>query len=128
MTINSVTKGKRGEVEFCQWLFDNLRIVVDREYNQSQGGADIITTDFIFEVKRREVLALNDWWHQVIIASKKYPNKNLIPVVVFRQNRKPWEFLIPANLILGLDKGFLRCSEQIFLQFATFLMKKSIDA
>lgn len=128
MTINAVTKGKRGEVEFCHWLFVNLDIVVEREYNQSAGGADIITDDFIFEIKRRENLALNDWWHQVVIASKKCGDKNLIPIVGFRQNRKPWEFLLPANLILGLDKGFLRCSEQVFLQFARFLMKNSIDA
>lgn len=123
MGINPVTKGKRGEVEFCHWLFKNLGIIVEREYNQSQGGSDIIISDFIFEVKRREVLALTDWWYQVVISQRNYPDSNLIPVVCFRQNRKPWEFLLPANLICGLDKGFVRASENIFLQFAKSIMK-----
>ena len=115
MALNPAHKGKRGEVEFCQWLENKLGIVVERNYNQAKGGADIIIDDFIFEIKRRQELDLTDWWYQVIIAAKKY-DTNLIPVVAFRQNRKPWEFLLPAELI-GLQLGYLRVNEKVFLDF-----------
>ena len=117
MTINGIKKGKGGEVEFCKWLDKNLNIKSERNYNQSQGGADIIISDFIIEVKRREVLGLSNWWYQIMIAKKRHEDKNLIPIVAFRQNRKKWEFLLPANLI-GLDRGYIRCEEKIFLEFA----------
>lgn len=123
LSINSVHKGKKGEVEFCKWLDKNLGIKTERNYNQSKGGSDIIIDDFIFEIKRCEVLKLEDWWYQVAISKQKHENQDLIPIVCFRQNRKPWEFLLPAYLICGLDKGFLRASESIFLQFARSLIK-----
>jgi len=127
MALNPIRKGKAGEVEFCKWLHRHLDIKTERNYNQSQGGADIIIDDFIIEVKRREALDLASWWYQVIIASKKYPETGLIPVVAFRQNRKPWEFLLPARLITGLDRGYVRCSESIFLQFSKYVVDGKDD-
>jgi len=122
MALNAIKKGKAGEVEFCKWLYSNLDIKTERNYNQSQGGADIIIDDFIIEVKRREALDLASWWYQVIIAAKKYPEQGLIPIVAFRQNRKVWEFLLPANLITGLDRGYVRCSESVFLRFSQYVI------
>jgi len=119
MGINVVHKGKRGENEFCEWLDKNIGIeYAEREYNQAKGGADIIVKDFIIEVKRREVLDFESWWYQVAIAKKRHPEKDLIPVVAFRQNRKQWRFLIPANLIAGLEIGYLEAPSSVFLAFA----------
>ena len=119
MTIHAQKKGKRGEVEFCGWLKENLGIDIERNYNQADGhSADVITEDFIFEVKRREAIDLGTWWYQVSMAKKKHKNEDLIPVVCFRQNRKPWQFLIPANLLNGVDKGYMLLNESVFIDFA----------
>ena len=118
MPLHSQKKGKRGEVEFCGWLKTHLGIETERNYNQADGySSDVIVDDFIFEVKRREKLSLSDWWHQVAVSAKNHKDQELIPVVAFRQNRKPWEFLIPAKLI-GLELGYLRVEEKVFLEFA----------
>jgi hypothetical protein len=125
MTINAIKKGKRGEVEFCEWIQKNLDILTERNYNQAKGGADVIIKDFIFEVKRREVLNLNSWWNQVLIAKENHREKDLIPVVCFRQNRKAWEFLIPAALI-GIEQGYLRANETVFKQFCKRIIKGNL--
>lgn len=120
-------KGKSGENELCRWLDFNLDIDAERNYNQADGhSADIIIDDFIIEVKRREVLDLSSWWYQVSIAKQHHKDKDLIPVVAFRQNKKPWQFLVPASLI-GVDRGFLIASEQVFLEFASKILKRDAD-
>ena len=123
--INGCKKGKAGEVQFEKWIEANLSEKVERNYNQSEGGCDLISSRFYFEVKRRETLSLEDWWCQVKQAEKIYNSndlrfekpKNLMPVVAFKQNRKKWEFLIPATLI-GNARGFLRLNEKCFVEFA----------
>lgn len=117
MALHAQKKGKRGEVELCEWIQQNLGITTEREYNQADGGsADIIIENFLIEVKRRESLNLYQWWSQVKNAHKQH-EEFLIPVVAFRQNRKPWEFLIPAEFI-KIDRGFLRVSETVFKLWA----------
>lgn len=124
------TKGKSGEDEMCKWLDKNLKLNERREFNEptrrehfqaSGSDTDIIVDDFIIEVKRREGLDLDSWWWQVCVAAKNHPNKDLIPVVAFRQNRMPWEFLLPAKLI-GLDKGYVRLAERAFIDYAKKLI------
>lgn len=118
MPLHAQKKGKRGEEEFCEWLEKHLGIEVARNLKQSRGkGSDIIIDDFLFEVKRHEILHLDDWWYQVCIAQQTYKKKGLIPVVAFRQNRKKWNFLIPAKLIPNLSKGYVQASERVFLEF-----------
>ena len=123
MGINPTHKGKRGEKEFCQWLHKNLELdhEPDRNYNQSvRHSADIVSVaGWCFEVKRRETLDLDSWWWQVAVAAKRIDEE---PVVAFRQNRKPWEFLISAG-VLGIEKGYIRVSEKIFRQYAVLSMK-----
>ena len=121
--VHAQKKGKRGEVEFCGWLKDNLDIEVERNYNQADGhSADVITEDFIFEVKRREAIDLDTWWHQVAISKKRNKNEDLIPIVCFRQNRKPWQFLIPANLLNGVERGYMILNERVFINFANSII------
>ncbi|MCH9735854.1 MAG: hypothetical protein K0U78_15100 [Actinomycetia bacterium] len=122
--VHSQKKGKRGEDEFCKWILENFNIKVRREHWQADGhSADIRIKDFLFEVKRRESLSLDNWWYQVAIA-KKYDDKDIIPVVAFRQNRKKWEFLLPAKLI-GLDTGYIRLSEKVFIKFAKRIVNEA---
>lgn len=126
--VHAQKKGKVGEREFCKWLAENFDIEADREYNQSSGNsADIIINDFIFEIKRRETLSLDEWWYQVICAQKahtKKTGKELIPIVAYRKNgKKEWTFLVPAKLLAGCEIGYLIASEIVFKQFARGIIR-----
>jgi len=117
--VNGRTKGAVGEREFCRWLFDNLNVPMpERNLEQVRsGGSDVIDIEaFFFEVKRCESLNLDAWWVQVVSAVRKSLDDSNIPIVCFRQNRKPWEFLISAKEI-GLERGYIRVSERIFLKW-----------
>ena len=121
--VHALNKGKAGEREFCDWLKTNLSIVTSRNLDQArEGGADVTTDDFLFEVKRRETLALKDWWLQVKVAHNQPRNNHLIPIVCYRQNRKKWQFLIPATY-LGLEKGFIHLEEDVFKRWAEGIVK-----
>ena len=116
--INVRSKGANGEREFCRWLQDTLDLGELPERNLDQvrnGGADIMTLpQFTIEVKRCEALALRQWWVQVMQAA----TKDSQPIVAYRQNRKPWKFLISAQNI-GLDKGFIEIAEFEFKKWIT---------
>jgi len=116
--INGRGKGAGGEREFCKWLQETLNLQKTPERNLDQvrnGGSDINeVAPFMFEVKRCEALAKRDWWVQVKKAANTVPGS--IPVVAYRQNRKPWKFLISAQFI-GLEKGFVQLEEVEFTQW-----------
>lgn len=119
MSINARTKGQAGEREFAKWLSEtfNLPSEVKRNLDQvrvGRSGGDINADPFAFEVKRRETLDLQGWWIQ---AKHDAAAVGLEPVVAFRQNRKPWEFLISARHI-GCDLGFVRLDVATFKQWA----------
>ena len=124
MPLHAQKKGKAGEEEMCKWLLKNLSIDVARNMKQSRGkGSDVVLEDFLIEVKRREILSLDVWWHQVVIAQKTYEKaEGLIPIVAYRQNRKPWMFLMPAKLIHGCELGYVIATEKVFIQFARSLI------
>ena len=121
--INAKSKGASGEREFGKWLLDNFKllsennIIPERNLLQTrEGGADITNVPcFIFEVKRCETLSLQNWWLQVNrVKSQK------IKVVAYRQNRKPWNFLISAKHI-DVDKGYIILNELVFIKYASKL-------
>ncbi len=125
--INSRAKGAAGEREFCKWIVNNLNIIeqeINPERNLEQvrsGGADIIgVTPFVFEVKRVENLDLQGAWVQVVTAKRKN-HSGWHPVVAFRYNRKPWEFLISAQHI-GLDLGYIRLTKSTFKKWANNIL------
>lgn len=67
-----------------------------RNLEQSRGeGSDVVGLDWLaLEVKRRETLQLNSWWEQVVKAA--LPGQT--PVVMFRQNKQPWQIITMAEL------------------------------
>ena len=115
-------KGKRGENEACEWISKHLyanKRNLERNHNQTFIGCDIVSQPFIFEVKRQETLHLDNWWiqiHKVFVVLKEH-NKLYIPVVMFRQNNKIWEFLISAETI-GQETGYIRLTQMVFKQWA----------
>ena len=89
MGLKSRNKGKRGEREAAAEVRRLFRTDArrGRQYSGSDESPDIIAEieDVHFEVKRAETLRLYDALDQAATdAGKK------IPVVLHRQNRKPW--------------------------------------
>jgi len=105
-------KGSAGERELAKWLQRTLNLDEAPKRNLEQtrsGGADLILPPFMFEVKRCERLDLDSWWVQITKAT----GNESIRVVAFRQNHRPWEFLISANYV-GIEKGYVRLNETVF--------------
>ncbi len=126
--INPKQKGKSGEDEACSWISENIYLkqrTITRNYNQMYIGADIVDYPLIYEVKRREALALDHWWGQIYKVKERLllHNKQTIPVVMFRQNRRRWEFLISAEVIGGTG-GWIRLNEVRFKEWAKRYVKE----
>jgi hypothetical protein len=104
--IHVVNKGKTGEREvanamnYCIYLAmtelgypkeECLKGMCTIQRNQIQtaiGGSDLINCyGLSIEVKRQETLSVNTWWKQCEASALK---DNAIPVLVYRQNKKPW--------------------------------------
>ena len=117
--VHSLNKGKSGEREAAKWLQTSFGLELPPIRNLEQtrsGGHDLVGFDpFCIEVKRCETLSLTNWWLQVLEASKEVHGS--IPVVMFRQNRKKWEFLISARHI-KVKYGFIRLRDTEFIRWA----------
>lgn len=106
MGINIRQKGAEGEREIIRMLTPIVKEVmtalefpaekieaaeksIQRNQNQSAvGGCDLSNVfGMAIEVKRQEQLAIGTWWQQCVAAAKR---NDEIPVLMFRQNRKPW--------------------------------------
>ena len=105
MKINSSKKGPVGEREFGKWITELLDLdePAKRKLGQArEGGLDFEIGHMYIEVKRREQLALRDWW----IQAKKACGPEHLPVVAYRQNRQKWRILLSASHV-GLQHGFI---------------------
>lgn len=106
--VNIRDKGQGAEREVCDWLNAiYLKVLTSqsrdlpekRNYpfqrNQLQtavGGSDIANPFKLdIEVKRQEALSINTWWKQTVASAAR---TNGIPILVFKQNRKPWRVLM----------------------------------
>ena len=96
--MNSRTKGKRGELEFAQWLREHWHIDA-RRGQQHRGGPespDVLTSldgKVHFEVKRTEKLQLHAAMRQ---AEDEAPSM-AVPVVAHRRNDGEWLLTLPAR-------------------------------
>jgi hypothetical protein len=93
-------KGASGEREVLGLLGEILQRKFERNITQSRyGGADCIDMGRIkLEVKRQERLAIKDWWEQA-----QRQAKGGVPVLAYRQSRKPWTFVLDCADICLLD-------------------------
>ena len=70
---------------------------VQRNQNQTAVGGNDLTNCFglSVEVKRQETLAVPQWWAQTVASAKR---NNETPVLIYRQNRKPWRVRLPVHI------------------------------
>lgn len=117
-------KGANGERQLAKWLHRNLQLPEEPVRNLEQvrsGGADILGVGkFIFECKRCESLNIDQWWLQVLEATDMESGEH--PVLAYRQNRKPWTFVVSARVI-GLPRGKISMDENTFALYAKQLME-----
>lgn len=106
---SSRSKGQRGEREVCKLLqpimdkvtapyaryFEHLPRAARNLDQTRDGGHDIAGLPFLaLEVKRCETVQLNKWWNQAV----KQAKGGRIPVLLWRQSRKPWRCRMWATL------------------------------
>ena len=118
-------KGQRGERELCELLLRSLDIeAVTRNLDQvREGGADIMDIPGLaIEVKRQEVLSVNVWWKQAV---KQAVDTGRMPVLAYRQNRKPWYFCLPASLIVPGSWDYLMIKEADFIAWLQNFFKNN---
>lgn len=119
--INIRQKGAEGEREVVKILttitIDVMRSLscpeeevekatkmIQRNQNQSAVGGNDLSNTFglSIEVKRQETLSPGTWWAQCCAAAER--NKEL-PVLMYRQNRKPWKIRTFGWLTIPNENG-----------------------
>ena len=98
----AITKGKSAERELAKLLGEVGRLQLSRNLGQSRDGGHDLTgiPGVALEVKRCERLNIPAWWLQAVEQAK---SAGLVPVLAYRQSRKPWHFVIPLSWITGLS-------------------------
>lgn len=114
MGINIRAKGQTGEREIANALNPIvLKLLakyrfplpqadkppIQRNQNQSAvGGADLVGTfGLAIEIKRQEALSVNTWWKQ---CTTQAAAAGEVPVLIYRQNGKPWRVVTMGALNL----------------------------
>lgn len=95
-------KGANGERELIRILSDRLPdLSLTRNLTQSRsGGADCLDLPGVaLEIKRQENLAIPQWWQQTL----KQAGDSLVPVLAYRQSRRPWAVVVSLAWLTGLD-------------------------
>ena len=128
MALNGRNKGANAEREAAKWLKLKFKLETEPQRNleQYRYGAHVNSTGFdltgfppfCLEVKRVEKLSLRSWWVQAVAAMTP---EHSVPVVMFRQNRGKWRFLISAQHI-GLENGFIQLEENEFIKWANLML------
>lgn len=97
MSRSSKIKGANAERELFKILTEELGFVVRRNVDQARGGgADTFDiANIAIEVKRRETLSIPAWWRQTC---KQAEDSKRLPVLFYRQSRKPWLAVIPKTV------------------------------
>jgi Holliday junction resolvase len=97
-------KGANGENELARILSDHFGRVVKRTLGQARdGGHDIETPPFRWEVKRRKAIAVYDFIEQAAEACQD----GATPVVAMRADGKGWLVLMRLEDALPLIRGEL---------------------
>ena len=102
---NSRTKGATFEREVARAIYDHLGIEVRRNLDQTRdGGHDLIgLSPFAIECKRYKTATLGikrQWWKQAVTQAAAL---DLIPVVIYREDRGELRALMSEGIIFPMD-------------------------
>ena len=102
MAKSQRTKGAAGEREFCKLLAEHGFPEPKRLLGQARdGGGDIPTPPFMWEIKRRQKLAVYQFMRQVVDAVGNHALCD-VPVVALRADGEEWLVLMRAKDVLPL--------------------------
>lgn len=108
MTINSKQKGKRGELEWVNFLKNKgLDAHRSQQFCGKAGDADVICEElkmFHFEVKHVEKLNL----YAAMEQANSDAGEKKIPVVAHRRNREEWLVTMPADFWVNIVKDWVK--------------------
>ena len=101
----SQAKGRRAEIELTEYLqsagYTGARPGAPLNYDTE---ADITGVDGLhIECKRHERLEINKWYEQSAADAERMQDG--IPVVMFRQNRRPWMIVLSLSDFIFLTGG-----------------------
>ncbi len=98
MGANPRTKGAAGERELADIIFYATGKILERNLEQTRGGGHDLNgiEGLSIEVKRQERLCVPAWWRQTLKQAEAIQG---IPILAYRQNRRPWQFIV------GKDKA-----------------------
>lgn len=92
----SRNKGKRGELELCRMLSDNLGGQFSRLLKQYQAAqeADIeqLAGPYSIEAKNYSTPNPKGWWKQALTSAEK---RGAIPCLAYKVPRRGWRFVVP---------------------------------
>ena len=103
--MNSKAKGKRGELELCQYLRDHgVAARRGQQYSGTETSADVVTdiAGLHVECKRVERLIVYEFMEQ----AKRDAGRNT-PVVMHRQNDQEWLAILRLDDFLKLVKDHI---------------------
>ena len=101
MSASQRRKGATAENELAGVIGELLGISLKRQLGQERdGGADIRLGRAHIQVKRCETLAIPAWWRQAVADAG-----DGLPVLAWRQSRRPWTFRVPLPAVLDSGIG-----------------------
>lgn len=140
MALNARNKGSSGERELASllmgWALEmGQDLAIQRNLDQWRaGGYDLDgVPGLAIEVKRVEALAPQVWWKQAV---RQAEAKGMVPFLAYRQNRKPWRFMVRAPVTFldttGAAAGALWLDmalelEQAKIWFQSYLHYKGLE-
>lgn len=131
MSAMQRSKGQRGERELFGLLSDELGFVIQRNIDQTRaGGADCIQVPgWALECKRCETLNINAWWKQAV---KQAEDIECMPMLLYRQSRKPWRAVVALWQITSIANGELHHAYddhmvEISFETACYLIRESFE-
>ena len=105
-------KGRRAEIELANYLqgkgFTDARAGASLNYGTEP---DITGIDGIhIECKRHEKLQINKWYEQAATDAERMQDGK--PVVIYRQNRRPWMIVLSLSDFIELQGGITSNGKQ----------------